>query len=496
MDKYILALDQGTTSSRAILFKNGKAISSAQNELSQIYPQAGYAEHDPKEIWETQIRAARDAVSAAKIPASAISAVGITNQRETTLLWDKKTGKPVHNAIVWQCRRTAGICERLAGEGLTGIIAERTGLVTDAYFSATKIMWLLENIPGLRKRAVDGEIAFGTPDTWLVWNLTGGKEHVTDYTNASRTMLFNINTLDWDDELLRMFGIPRQILPRVVRSSGVIGETVPELFGTPVPIAGIAGDQQAALFGQRCFLPGDAKNTYGTGCFLLMNTGETPVRSQYGLLTTVAATADGSRRFALEGSIFSGGSVVQWLRDELRLISSAAETEALASEVDSNAGVYIVPAFVGLGAPYWNAEARGTIVGLTRGANRAHLARAALESMAFQSLDVLAAMERDSGTGLSSLKVDGGASANGFLMQFQSDILEKPVVRPQNTESTATGAAFLAGIGAGLWRIDDLPAAGGVMEFRPAMESAAREKLLGEWKNAAETALFWAKDSR
>lgn len=492
--RLIMALDQGTTSSRCIMIDgNGNSVALSQREFRQIYPAPGMVEHDPLEIWESQLGVAREALKKSGAAASDIAAIGVTNQRESVVMWEKSTGRPICNAIVWQCRRTAPLCEELRSRGLEELFREKTGLVLDPYFSGTKIRWMLDNVPGARNRAESGELLCGTVDCWLLWNLSGGRVHATDETNASRTLLYNIHTREWDAELLNILDIPISILPEVKPSSGYFGSTA--LFGGEIPVCGMAGDQQAALFGQRCFLAGDAKNTYGTGCFLLMNTGDRPVRSRHGLLTTVAASADGAARYALEGSIFSGGSVVQWLRDELGLIGAAAETESLAASAGTNAGVYIVPAFTGLGAPYWNASARGTVVGLTRGAGRAHIARAALESMAFQTCDVLAAMERDAGVSLSALKADGGASANGFLMQFQSDILGKPVVRPHNAESTAMGAAFLAGIGAGLWRgADGLPSAGGVREYLPSMPQETRARLAAEWRRAAETALFWARE--
>lgn len=453
MAKYVMALDQGTTSSRCILFnERGLIVSVAQKEFKQIYPKGGWVEHDPMEIWATQFSVAAEAMAKANIEAKDIAGIGITNQRETTIVWDKRTGIPVYNAIVWQCRRTASFCDELKEKGYTETIKSKTGLVVDAYFSGTKIKWILDNVPGAREEAEKGNLLFGNVDTWLIWNLTKGKVHVTDYTNASRTMIFNIHELKWDDELLNMLDIPKSMLPEVKPSSFVYGETSPALFGSPIPIAGDAGDQQAALFGQTCFKEGTAKNTYGTGCFLLMNTGTKAVESKNGLLTTIAVGIDGKVEYALEGSIFIGGAVIQWLRDELRMIKNAPESEKYAIEVEDTNGVYLVPAFVGLGAPYWDPYARGTIVGLTRGAKKEHFVRAALESLAYQTYDVLKAMEEDSGIELKELKVDGGACANNFLMQFQSDILSVPVQRPEVIETTALGAAYLAGIAVGYWK--------------------------------------------
>ena len=449
--KYILALDQGTTSSRAILFdQTGRSVGVAQKEFSQIYPKAGWVEHDALEIWGTQSGVAREVLERSRVRPDEVAAIGITNQRETTVVWDKATGKPIYNAIVWQCRRTASICDALKAEGLENYVRENTGLVLDAYFSGTKVKWILDNVPGARVRAEKGELLFGNIDTWLIWNLTRGKVHVTDYSNASRTMLFNIKTLEWDQKMLDLLGVPLAMLPKVRPSSEVYGYTDAQTFGgAEIPIAGVAGDQQAALFGQACFSDGMAKNTYGTGCFMLMNTGEKRVPSKNGLLTTIAWGVDGKVEYALEGSIFVAGAAVQWLRDELRLVDNAAQTEAMAASVPDSHGVYLVPAFVGLGAPYWDMYARGTLVGLTRGANRNHIVRATLESIAYQTRDVLQAMEEDSGIKLAALKVDGGAVANNFLMQFQSDILGVPVQRPCVTETTAMGAAFLAGLAVG-----------------------------------------------
>jgi glycerol kinase len=450
---FILALDQGTTSSRAIIFDHqGLARAIAQQEFKQIYPQPGWVEHDPREIWRTQLEVAREAIAKAGLRAGDLAAIGVANQRETTVIWDRRTGEPIHNAIVWQDRRTAHFCEQLKREGKSEFIRNKTGLVIDAYFSASKIRWLLDNVVGARARAGRGELAFGTIDSWLLSNLTGGARHITDPSNASRTMLFNLRAGAWDDELLKLFEIPRELLPEIRPSSEVYGKTPPELFDAQIPIGGIAGDQQAALFGQNCFTRGLAKNTYGTGCFMLMNTGPQPMTSKHQLLTTVAWNAAGTTDYALEGSVFIGGAVVQWLRDCLGLIKSSAEIESLASSVPDSGGVYLVPAFAGLGAPHWDQFARGTITGLTRGTTAGHLARAALEGIAFQVADVLDVMKQDSGMPLSELRVDGGASANNLLMQFQADILGVAVVRPKITETTALGAAFLAGLAAGYWK--------------------------------------------
>ncbi len=451
--KYILSLDQGTTSSRAILFdQNGQMHSVSQKEFRQYYPQPGWVEHNAMEIWETQLEVAREAIAKQGISPEDIAAIGITNQRETSILWDKRNGKPVYHAIVWQCRRTAPYCNSLQEAGWTEKIRKKTGLLIDAYFSATKIRWILQNVPEARELADSGNLLFGTIDTWLIWNLTGGQVHATDYSNASRTMLFNIHTLEWDKELLELFEIPAGILPEVRPSSGIFGNTLPLLFGAAIPIAGTAGDQQSALFGQACFSPGTAKNTYGTGGFLLMNTGDKPVSSKNGLVTTIAWGLDGKITYALEGSIFVAGAAIQWLRDELKLISSAEETETLCQEVEDTCGVYFVPAFVGLGAPYWDPYARGILTGLTRGANRCHIVRATVESMAYQTYDVLHAMEQDAGIPLAELRVDGGAAANTFLLQFQSDITGVPVLRPSVLETTALGAAYLAGLAVGYWK--------------------------------------------
>ncbi len=493
--KFVLALDQGTTSSRAILFDaSGTSVGVAQKEFTQIYPKAGWVEHDAMEIWGTQSGVAREVLEKTGTRPEEIAAIGITNQRETTVVWEKATGKPIYNAIVWQCRRTASICDELNAKGLEGYVRENTGLVVDAYFSGTKVKWILDNVPGARERAKNGELMFGNIDTWLIWNLTRGNSYVTDYTNASRTMLFNIRTLKWDEKILAELDIPLCMLPEVKPSSCVYGYTDAQTFGgAEIPIAGVAGDQQAALFGQACFADGMAKNTYGTGCFMLMNTGEKPVPSNNGLLTTIAWGVDGKVEYALEGSIFVAGAAVQWLRDELKLIDNAAQSEELASSVPDTHGVYVVPAFVGLGAPYWDMYARGTIVGLTRGANRNHIVRATLESIAYQVKDVLKAMEDDSGITLKALKVDGGAVANNFLMQFQSDILGVPVVRPVVTETTAMGAAFLAGLAVGFWKDKADIAAKWKIDrtFEPAMSAADRDQKYSGWTKAVERSRAW-----
>ncbi|SHE99465.1 glycerol kinase GlpK [Clostridium fallax] len=496
MKKYIVALDQGTTSSRAIIFdKEQNIVEVSQKEFTQIYPKEGWVEHDPMEIWATQYGVLQEALAKANITQEDIAAIGITNQRETTIVWDKKTGKPIYNAIVWQCRRTASICDKLKEqEGLDEYVRENTGLLIDAYFSGTKIKWILDNVEGAREKAEKGELLFGTVDTWLVWKLTNGKVHVTDYTNASRTMLFNIRELKWDEKLLKILDIPKSMLPEVRNSSEVYGyANLGVKGGVRVPIAGIAGDQQAALFGQAAFDKGDAKNTYGTGCFLLMNTGETPVRSKNGLLTTIAVGIDGKVQYALEGSIFVGGAVIQWLRDELRIISDSTDTDYFATKVQDNGGVYIVPAFVGLGAPYWDMYARGAIFGLTRGANRNHIIRAALEAIAYETKDVLDAMIEDGECELNNLKVDGGASRNKFLMQFQSDIIGKKVVRPIITETTALGAAYLAGLATGFWKDKDeirkLWYTGEA--FEPQLDEEKRDKYYKGWKKAVKRAMNW-----
>ncbi len=494
--KYVMSLDQGTTSSRCILFgHNGKIARTVQREFRQIYPKPGWVEHDAMEIWGSQLGVATEVLAIQGVEPGDIAAIGIANQRETVVVWDKETGHPVHNAIVWQCRRTADYCDQLRAEGYGDTVTAKTGLPIDAYFSGTKLKWILDNVTGARRRAGAGELLFGTIDTWLMWNLTRGKVHATDYTNASRTMLFNIHSLEWDDELLAKFDIPRAMLPEVRPSRSDFGVSHTGIFGTEIPIAGVAGDQQAALFGQLCCGSGQTKNTYGTGCFLLMHTGKKAVRSRSGLLTTLAASASGEAEYALEGSIFTGGSVVQWLRDELDMIEDARETEALAQKAGDNAGVYIVPAFVGLGAPYWNPHARGMVVGLTRAARREHMVRAALESMAYQTMDVIKAMEQDSGVPLAFLKVDGGASANDFLLQFQSDILNRDVIRPPEVETTALGAAYLAGLGVGFWRdLDEIrDNCGGDTIFSSVMPPETQEKLVRGWRRAVDAALFWSK---
>lgn len=491
MDKYIMALDLGTTSCRCIIFdKNGRICSAAQKEFTQYFPQPGWVEHDAEEIWATQTGLMYEAMSKIDITINEIAGIGITNQRETTVLWDKETGRPVHKAIVWQCRRTAGYCDELKKLGMAEFFRSKTGLVLDAYFSATKLRWLLDNAAGVRERAEKGELLFGTVDSWIIWKLTGGKVHVTDYSNASRTMLFNIHTLKWDEEILRVLKIPQQILPEVKPSSHVYGYTDSKLFGREVPIAGAGGDQQCALFGQTCFERGEVKNTYGTGGFMLMNTGTAPVNSHNGLVTTIAWGVDDKVEYALEGSIFVAGAAVQWLRDELGLIRDAAESEVLAKSVPDANGCYVVPAFVGLGAPYWDQYARGAIVGLTRGVNRNHIVRATLESIAYQVNDVLMAMQEDSGMPITSLRVDGGACDNDFLMQFQADILNTSVVRPYCIETTAMGAAYLAGLAVGYWRSKEEILSNHVIaaEFKPQMGQAKRESLLQGWHNAVKAA--------
>lgn len=493
--KYIMALDQGTTSSRCIIFDHsGAMLASAQREFAQHYPKPGWVEHDAAEIWETTLEVARGAMAKAGLSAADIAAIGITNQRETTVVWDKETGAPVCPAIVWQCRRTAPMADALAASGWAEKIRQRTGLVPDAYFSGTKLRWILDKIPGARRGAEEGRLLFGTIDSWLIWNLTGGRAHVTDVTNASRTMLFDIRRLRWDPELLELFGIPEQMLPKVQPSSCIYGETEPALFGGKIPVAGAAGDQQSALFGQCCFEAGDVKNTYGTGCFLLMHTGSEPVFSKNGLITTIAASGPGKIRYALEGSVFTAGAAVQWLRDELKLIPDAAASEAEARSVADTGGVYVVPAFTGLGAPYWNQYARGTITGITRGFTRAQLVRATLESIAYQTCDICRAMESDAGVELTRLRVDGGASANDLLMQFQSDLLGAEVLRPACIETTALGAAYLAGLAVGYWKdtadIRQNRQTGRV--FLPEMRDATRAKLLKGWNRALTTALAWA----
>lgn len=487
MKKYIMALDQGTTSSRCIIYdKKGNQISVAQKEFKQYYPKAGWVEHDANEIWSTQMTVAFEAMIKAGATFKNIDAIGITNQRETTIVWDKNTGEPVYHAIVWQCRRTAQYCDELIERGLKDKIKEKTGLLIDPYFSGTKLRWILENVEGAREKAEAGNLLFGTVETWLIWKMTGGSVHITDYSNASRTMMFNIHTLDWDDEILEILDIPKCMLPEPRPSSEVYGETTNAQFGGPIKIAGAAGDQQAALFGQTCFEPGTAKSTYGTGCFLLLNTGETPVESKNGLLTTIAWGLDGKVNYALEGSVFVCGAVIQWLRDELKLIKKASETEKMALCVEDTGGVYIVPAFVGLGAPYWDPYARGSIFGLTRGTNKNHIVRAALESMAYQCSDLLEAMASDMGKELVALKVDGGACANNFLMQFQSDILNKDVYRPVCIETTSLGAAYLAGLATGYWKNTDEIVQNWQIDkvFNPKMDEEKRENGLAGWKRA------------
>lgn len=496
MAKYVMALDQGTTSSRCILFnKQGLIESVAQKEFTQIYPKAGWVEHDAMEIWATQIGVAEEAMAKIGAKAEDIAAIGITNQRETTVVWDKNTGKPVYNAIVWQCRRTAGYIDELKAEGYDKVLREKTGLIADAYFSGSKVKWILDNVEGVREEAEKGNLLFGNIDTWLIWNLTDGKVHVTDYSNASRTLLFNIHDVAWDKEILEKFNIPESMLPTPKPSSCVYGYTANGILGGAIPIAGAAGDQQAALFGQVCHTPGTAKNTYGTGCFMLMNTGESAVESKNGLLTTIAWGIDGKVEYALEGSIFVSGATIQWLRDELRMIKTSPESERYAEAVEDTNGVYLVPAFVGLGAPYWDQYARGTIVGLTRGTKKEHFIRAALESLAYQTCDVLKAMEEDSGIKLAALKVDGGACANNFLMQFQSDVLGVEVHRPEVIETTALGAAYLAGLAVGYWANKEEVSKNWAVsrEFTPAMEDEKREELLAGWHEAVNRSLGWAK---
>ncbi|MDI9508622.1 MAG: glycerol kinase GlpK [Bacillota bacterium] len=494
MRKYIMAFDQGTTSSRCIIFdKAGKIKSMAAKEFTQIYPKPGWVEHDPMEIWSSQISVATEAMAKLGIQAREIASIGITNQRETTIVWNKNTGQPIYNAIVWQCRRTADMVEEIKNKGLEPYIREKTGLVPDAYFSATKIKWLLDKVPGAREEAERGELLFGTVDTWLIWNLTKGRTYVTDYTNASRTMLFDIKELCWDQRILKELDIPYSMLAKVKPSSCLYGVTDRSLFGEEIPISGAAGDQQAALFGQCCFDKGEAKNTYGTGCFLLMNTGEEPVVSKHGLITTIAACSDNKAIYALEGSVFVAGAAIQWLRDELRLIRTASESEKYANEVEDTNGIYIIPAFTGLGAPYWDQYARGAIVGITRGCNREHIIRATLESIAYQTYDVLKAMEGDLGQGLKSLKVDGGACANNFLMQFQADILDSKVLKPECIETTALGAAYLAGLSVGFWKDKDEIKNNWALSktFIPSMEKEERDRLLKGWHKAVNRSFSW-----
>ncbi|MGI6069914.1 MAG: glycerol kinase GlpK [Blautia sp.] len=495
--QYVMALDQGTTSSRCILFdKQGNICSMAQKEFTQYYPQVGWVEHDPMEIWSSQISVATEAMSKIGADAGNIAAIGITNQRETTIVWDKNTGEPVYPAIVWQCRRTADMIDALDQEGYTKILTDKTGLIPDAYFSGTKIAWILKHVEGARERANRGELLFGTVDTWLIWNLTKGEVHVTDYTNASRTMLFDIHKKEWDQEILTKLGIPASMLPKVKPSSCIYGYTNELLMGGRIPISGAAGDQQAALFGQCCFEPGDVKNTYGTGCFLLMYTGQKAVASENGLLTTIAANPDGTPGYALEGSVFVAGASIQWLRDEIAILENAPESEKHCLAVPDTNGVYVVPAFTGLGAPYWDQYARGAVLGLTRGANRDHLIRATVESLAYQVHDVIKAMESDAGMMLNTLKADGGASANDFLMQFQADILNAQVVRPSCIETTALGAAYLAGLAVGFWKdADEIRGNWKIgKKFASRMESETRTRLLKGWKKAVQCTFGWAKE--
>jgi glycerol kinase len=496
MEQYILSLDQGTTSSRAIIFnKQGFIIATAQKEFTQFFPQPGWVEHDASEIWSTQLGVAAEAISKAGLAVENLAAIGITNQRETTVVWERATGKPIYNAIVWQDRRTASFCDELKRKQLDKIIQQKTGLVVDAYFSATKVKWILDNVEGARAKANNGELCFGTIDTWLLWNLTKGQVHATDVSNASRTMLCNIHTLQWDGELEKLFDIPGNMLPQIRSSSEVYGTTQNILSAKNIPIAGIAGDQQSALFGQMCTQPGMVKNTYGTGCFMLMNTGEKPVVSSNNLLTTVAWKVNGITHYALEGSVFIAGAVVQWLRDGLGIIAKSADVEALAAKVNSNDGVYVVPAFTGLGAPHWNQDARGTIVGLTRGSSAGHIARAALESIAYQTMDVLKAMEADSGISIKELRVDGGATANDLLMQFQSDILNTKVLRPKVTETTALGAAYLAGLAVGYWAsVDDIQQQWQIDKaFTATMNESKRNELTTGWQKAVNTTIISTK---
>jgi glycerol kinase len=494
MKKYIMALDEGTTSCRAIIFdRAGQIVSVAQKEFTQIYPQAGWVEHNATEIWNTQVDVMRDAVKKADIDAAEIAAIGITNQRETTVVWDKATGRPIYNAIVWQSRQTADICEEIKAAGYSDYIKETTGLVIDAYFSGTKVKWILDRVPGAREKAAQGEVLFGTMDTWIIWNLTKGKVHVTEYSNASRTMMFNIKALQWDSKMLEILDVPAGMLPVVQPSSEVYGEIDPAILDEAIPIGGAAGDQQAALFGQACFDKGMVKNTYGTGCFMLMQTGEELIPSKNGLVTTIAWGVDGKVEYALEGSIFIAGAVIQWLRDELKLIDSAKDSEYFAGQVADSNGVYLVPAFAGLGAPYWDMYARGTIVGLTRGANKNHIARAALEAIAYQSKDLISAMEDDAGMKLTTLKVDGGAVANHLLMQFQSDILGVPVQRPKVIETTALGAAYLAGLAVGFWASQQVVVESWALdkEYTPQMDDGKRRALYAGWQKAVARSREW-----
>ena len=497
MAKYVMALDAGTTSNRCILFnEKGEMCSVAQKEFTQYFPQPGWVEHDANEIWQTQLSVARAAMNKIGAKAEDIAAIGITNQRETTIVWDKKTGQPVYHAIVWQCRRTADYAESLKEKGFVDCFRKKTGLVIDPYFSGTKLRWILENVPGARERAEKGELLFGTVDSWLIFKLTKGKVHVTDYSNASRTMLFNINTLEWDDDILKELNIPREMLPEAKPSSCVYGESDPEFFGGKIKIAGAAGDQQAALFGQTCFTAGEAKNTYGTGCFMLMNTGDKPIFSKNGLLTTIAWGLDGKVSYALEGSVYVAGAAIQWLRDEMRIIDTSPDSEYFATQVKDTNGCYVVPAFTGLGAPYWDPYARGVITGLTRGVNKYHVIRATLESLAFQTNDVLHAMELDSGIHLSALKVDGGACKNNFLMQFQSDIIGAPVRRPECVETTAMGASYLAGLAVGYWKNKEDVMKNWTIDktFEPEMTEEQRKEEITGWDKAVKCSFNWAKE--
>ena len=496
MDKYILALDQGTSSSRAILFdKEGKIKGSTQKEFTQIFPQAGWVEHNPQEIWESQLQVAQSVIKNNNVSPEQIVSIGITNQRETTVVWDRNTGEPIFNAIVWQDRRTASICDQMKKDKLEAYVRKNTGLVVDAYFSGTKIKWILENIPGAKEKAKNGELCFGTVDTWLIWNLTGGKVHATDHSNASRTLIFNIESLSWDQKLMEYLDIPEKILPEVRSSVGDFGQTISGLFGKSIPINGVAGDQQAALFGQTCFKPGMAKNTYGTGCFMLMNTGSERIESKNGLLTTIAWGENGKVEYALEGSVFIAGAAIQWLRDGLKIIDEASDSEYFATKVDDNDGVFIVPAFAGLGAPYWDMYAKGAIFGLTRGTNKSHLIRATLQSLAYQTTDVLLAMQEDSSIQLKALKVDGGAAANNFLMQFQADITNVSVERPQITETTAMGAAYMAGIASGFYDKEQILQNAAIDKtFISDMEEAERQKRYAKWKKAVERCKNWDLD--
>ncbi len=498
MAKYVMALDAGTTSNRCILFnEKGEMCSVAQKEFTQYFPYPGWVEHDANEIWSTQLGVAVEAMSKIGATAEDIAAIGITNQRETTIVWDKNTGEPVYHAIVWQCRRTSEYCDTLKEKGLTETFRQKTGLVIDAYFSGTKLKWILDNVEGVRERAENGELLFGTVETWLIWRLTKGKVHVTDYSNASRTLMFNINTLEWDDEILAELNIPKCMLPEAKPSSCVYGEADPSFLGGPIPIGGAAGDQQAALFGQTCFRPGEAKNTYGTGCFMLMNTGDKPVFSKNGVVTTIAWGLDGKVKYALEGSIFVAGAAVQWLRDEMRLIDSSPDSEYMASKVKDTNGCYVVPAFTGLGAPHWDQYARGTIVGITRGVNKYHIIRATLESLAYQTNDVLQAMKADSGIELAALKVDGGASANNFLMQTQADIINAPVERPRCVETTAMGAAYLAGLAVGYWSSKEDVINNWAIDkvFMPEISEEDRAKKVAGWNKAVKYSYGWAKEN-